>query len=109
MIEIEAVRADVAAACRELASRGLVKGTAGNVSVRVDDGIAITATGATFESLTSDHVIIVDHDGRVVHGELAPTSELELHLPRYRDAGVGAVVHTHAPDAVAVGLVTDEL
>ncbi|HJQ41846.1 MAG TPA: class II aldolase/adducin family protein, partial [Jatrophihabitantaceae bacterium] len=40
---------------------------------------------------------------------LAPTSEMELHLPRYRDAGVGAVVHTHAPDAVAVGLVTDEL
>jgi L-fuculose-phosphate aldolase len=77
--------------------------------VRVEEGVAITATGAAFETITAEQVVVVDAGGEVVEGDLAPTSELELHLAVYRGTGAGAVVHTHAPDAVAVGLVTDEL
>jgi L-fuculose-phosphate aldolase len=102
-------RGEIAAACRRLAADGLVIGTAGNVSVRVDDVIAITATGAAFEQMTADDVSIVDASGQVVLGSLAPTSELELHLGIYRDFGAGAVVHTHAPMATAVGCVVDVL
>lgn len=99
----------VADACRELAQQGLVKGTAGNISVRVDDMHAVTATGARFESMTAEQVVLVDDTGKIVDGELAPTSELDLHLGIYRDLDAGAVVHTHAPLATAVGLVVDEL
>jgi L-fuculose-phosphate aldolase len=103
-------RARVARACRQLAERGLVIGTAGNVSARVAAGlIAVTATGAKFETITEDEVTIVADDGTVRAGELAPTSELDLHLGIYRRFGSGAVVHTHAPVATAVGLVVDEL
>ena len=102
-------RDEIVDACRQLAAHGLVKGTAGNVSVRVGGGFAITATGAAFETLTADEVVVVDAGGAVIDGGLAPASELELHLAVYRDTGAGAVVHTHAPSAVAVGLVTDEL
>lgn len=103
------VRAGVAEACRALAAQGLVKGTAGNVSVRVGGGIAITATGAVFADATADDVVIVDADRIVVVGGLAPSTELELHLAAYEDEAVGAVVHTHAPAAVAVSLVSDRL
>ncbi|MGV9680177.1 class II aldolase/adducin family protein [Nocardia sp. NPDC003482] len=102
-------RAEVAAACRRLAEAGLLIGTAGNVSVRVDDLIAITATGTVLGRLTADEVTVVDPDGAVVAGGLAPTSELLLHLGIYRDFPVRAVVHTHAPRAIALGLVRDEL
>lgn len=109
MNELDDVREQVAAAGRSLAARGLVIGTAGNVSVRVRDRIAITATGAPFEELTADLVTVVGLDGAIEHGQYAPTSELDLHLGVYRRFGSSAVVHTHAPVATSVGLVVDEL
>ncbi len=109
MTDLDTARAQVVAACRKLADDGLVIGSAGNVSVRVGDRIAVTATGARFEQLTAEHVTVVDLDGTVAAGELAPTSEIDLHLGIYREYGAGAVVHTHSPIGVAVGLVVDEL
>ncbi|WP_327319461.1 class II aldolase/adducin family protein [Streptomyces sp. NBC_01235] len=102
-------RAAVADACRRLGAAGLLIGTAGNVSMRVEDRVAITATGAVLARLTPDQVTVVDLDGDVVAGTLRPTSELELHLGVYRRYGTGAVVHTHAPMATAVSCVIDEL
>ncbi|SIR90082.1 class II aldolase/adducin family protein [Microbacterium sp. RURRCA19A] len=109
MTDADAVRAAIADACRALAADGLVKGTAGNVSARVDGGVAITATGVVFAEATIDDVSVVDGGGRVVAGSLAPSSELGLHLAAYADEAVGAVVHTHAPGAIAVSLVSDRL
>ena len=102
-------RTAVADACRRLGAEGLLIGTAGNVSVRVEDRVAITATGAVLAELTPDQVTVVDLDGKIVDGTLRPTSELDLHLGVYHRYGSGAVVHTHAPLATAVGLVLDEL
>ena len=84
-------------------------GTAGNVSVRADELVAVTPTGAVLEQLTADDVAVVDLDGDQVDGELAPTSELGLHLGAYRRYGAGAVVHAHAPMGTALGCVLDEL
>ncbi|MER7561469.1 class II aldolase/adducin family protein [Streptomyces sp. NPDC097941] len=102
-------RAAVADACRRLGAEGLLIGTAGNVSVRVEDRVAITATGAILAELTPDQVTVVDLDGEIVAGGLLPTSELDLHLGVYRHYGTAAVVHTHAPMATALSLVLDEL
>ncbi|MFF0730963.1 class II aldolase/adducin family protein [Streptomyces chartreusis] len=102
-------RAAVAEACRRLGAEGLLIGTAGNVSTRVDERVAITATGAVLAELTPDQVTVVDLDGTVVAGTLEPTSELDLHLGVYRRYGTGAVVHTHAPMATALSCVLDEL
>ena len=102
-------RAAVADACRRLGAEGLLIDTAGNVSVRVADRVAVTATGAVLAELTEDQVTVVDLDGKLVAGTLEPTSELDLHLGVYRRYGTGAVVHTHAPMATALSLVLDEL
>jgi L-fuculose-phosphate aldolase len=95
-------REKVAEASRRLAADGLVLGTAGNVSAREGDRVAITPTGAVLADLRAEQVSVVDMDGRLVGGELAPTSELDLHLGVYRRFHAGAVVHTHAPMATAI-------
>ena len=104
---LEREREQVAAACRHLAAERLVVGTAGNVSARAGDRVAISATGAVLADATPEHVTVVDMEGRVVDGELAPTSELELHLGVYHRYDAGAVVHTHAPMATALSCVLD--
>jgi L-fuculose-phosphate aldolase len=103
------LREEVATACRRLAGAGLVVGTAGNVSAREADRIAITSTGAVLSGLGTHEVTVVGPDGGVLEGELAPTSELALHLGVYERFGAGAVVHTHAPIATALSCVIDEL
>jgi L-fuculose-phosphate aldolase len=86
-----------------------VLGTAGNVSARTGDNVAVTPTGADLSKLEPSQVTTVDLEGHVVAGELEPTSELGLHLGVYRRYGAGAVVHTHAPMATALSCVLDEL
>jgi L-fuculose-phosphate aldolase len=106
---VEAARVAVAEASRTLAAEGLVRGTGGNVSARVGELVAITPTGARLESLQAAQVTVVDLNGAVVAGDLAPSSEIGLHLDVLAHCGAGAVVHTHAPMATAVGTVIDEL
>lgn len=98
-------REQVAAASRRLAAEGLVPGTAGNVSARLEDRVAITPTGAVLAELEAGDVSVVDLGGNQVGGTLAPTSELDLHLGVYRRYNAGAVVHTHAPMATAIACV----
>jgi L-fuculose-phosphate aldolase len=109
MNTLSAEREMVAAACRRLASEGLVPGTAGNASMRSGDHVAITPTGAVLGELEPEQVTVVDLGGEVVDGSLAPTSEIDLHLGVYERLGAGAVVHTHAPMATAIACVLDEL
>lgn len=99
----------MAEAANRLAAEGLVLGTAGNVSERDGDLVAITPTGAVLADLKPEQVAVVDLEGKQVGGELAPTSEIALHLGVYRRYDAGAVVHTHAPMATALGCVLDEL
>jgi L-fuculose-phosphate aldolase len=102
-------REQVAAAARRLASEGLALGTAGNVSARDGERIAVTPTGAPLARLEPTEVTVVNLDGQVLAGDLEPTSELELHLGVYSRYDAGAVVHTHAPMATALSCVLDEL
>jgi L-fuculose-phosphate aldolase len=103
------LREAVAAAARTLAAEKLVIGTAGNVSARAGELVAITPTGAVLERLTADQVAVVDLDGHQTGGDLQPSSELALHLGVYRRYPAGGVVHTHAPMATALACAIDEL
>jgi L-fuculose-phosphate aldolase len=108
-MQLADLRENVAAACRRLAAEGLVHATAGNVSAREGDLIAITPTGARLEELRAEDVAVVDRSGGLVDGPLAPTSELELHLGVVERFGAGSVVHTHAPFATALSCVLEEV
>src|SRR3954462_11860711 len=107
-VTFDTEREALADACRTLASRGLVLGTAGNLSVRAGEQVVVTPTGCTFESVSPDDMSVGELEGDVLEG--APTSELGLHLGVYRAMDwTGAVVHTHSPMATALGCVLDEL
>jgi L-fuculose-phosphate aldolase len=106
---LDDARRAVARACHGLAGEGLLIGTAGNVSVRAGEHVAVTATGIELGRAEPADVTVVDLSGAVIAGDFAPTSELELHLGIYHRYRAGAVVHTHSPQATAVSLVLDEL
>ena len=112
------LREEVAAAARRLAEAGLLVGTAGNVSAREGDRIAVTGTGVVLAGCGPEQVTVVSPTGEVLEGDLVPTSELDLHLAVHagaRGAGASAdergpaVVHTHAPYSTAVACVLVEL
>ena len=105
-----AAREHVAWAARRLAAQGLVLGTAGNISERVDgDQVAISPTGAPLEELTADQVCVIDLEGQLVDGEFEPTSEVSLHVGVYQRYDAGSVVHTHSPMATALSCALDEV
>jgi L-fuculose-phosphate aldolase len=95
------LRAALAEAAREVARRGLVTGTAGNVSVRDGAQLLVTPTGRDLATLAAEDIVALDAEGRVAgHGR--PTSEWRLHhAVLAARPGLAAVVHTHSPAATA--------
>ena len=106
---LEKERRDVVETCLFMQSNGLIVGTAGNVSIRVDDKIAISPSGVPYETMTAEDVVVFSMDGERVDGVLEPSSELPLHLSVYRETAAKAVTHNHAPASTALGLVVDEI
>ncbi len=103
------VREGLVAAGRRLAQLGLIAGTEGNLSARVDpERIVVTPTSVAKGELTPDDLVLLE----VATGEAppglgpddlggAPTSELGMHLALYRRPYVEAVIHAHPPYATA--------
>jgi L-fuculose-phosphate aldolase len=102
-------REAVADASRHLAEKGLVIGTAGNISARSGDLVAVTPTGADLGTLTADQITVIDLDGNVVDGDLAPTSEVPLHTGIYAATDALAVTHAHAMASTALSCSHSEL
>ncbi|GGT28498.1 class II aldolase/adducin family protein [Streptomyces atratus] len=99
----------VVTTARRTAADGLVVGTSGNVSVRVGGTVLVTPSGVPYDRLRPEDAVGVDLEGNRVLGELAPTSELPLHLAVYRNSDAAAVVHTHAVHATAVSTLVPEV
>jgi L-fuculose-phosphate aldolase len=107
---LTAAREAIVTTCQELSRAGLVVGTAGNVSVRQGDLVAVTPSGVRYATLTPDLVGVHRLDGSPVEAPLAATSELPLHLAVYAARPeAGAVVHTHSPAATALSALVDEV
>lgn len=102
-------REAVATASRHLAEEGLVIGTAGNISARNGDLVAVTPTGADLGTVTAEMVTVIDLDGAIVDGDLAPTSEVPLHTGIYAATDAQAITHAHAMASTAVACCLDEL
>jgi L-fuculose-phosphate aldolase len=77
--------------------------------MRAGEHVVVTPTGGVFGAMHAEQMAVVDRNGKLVDGPLAPTSELALHLLLYERVDAGAVVHTHAPYATALSCVVDEV
>ena len=102
--DLESLRAEVCEANLEVVRRGLVLYTFGNASgISREQGlVAIKPSGVPYETLRPEHLVITDLDGRIVEGNLKPSSDLPTHLALYRAfPAIGGVVHTHSRYATA--------
>ena len=105
---LERLKESVCAMNRRICDEGLVRWTMGNVSGRdfETDLVVIKPSGIAFEDLAPGAMIVVDLEGNVVEGELAPSVDMPTHLVIYRARpDVGGVVHTHSNFATAFATV----
>jgi L-ribulose-5-phosphate 4-epimerase len=101
---IATLRREVCALHAELTRYQLVIWTAGNVSARVPgrDLLVIKPSGVSYDDLTPENMVVCDLYGRVVEGDLAPSSDTDAQAYVYRHMpDVGGVVHTHSTYATA--------
>ena len=88
----------------EIKRQNLAIYTWGNVSAfDPDKGVfAIKPSGVPYENLSPESMVVVDLDGKIVEGELKPSSDTETHRVLYREfQGIRGVTHTHSPYALA--------
>jgi len=93
---------------RKLATEGYLKGTGGNISVRVtgEDALAITPSNQDYFTITPDDVCVYRFDGTKIYGEMKPSIEMGFHSAVYQvRPDVGCVMHTHQDFASAIALI----
>lgn len=88
---------------QRLYDRGMIAGTEGNISVRLDDDrIMVTPSGLAKGRLSPDDMVIVDSNGKHLQGRSKASSELLMHLFVYKNRPeIAACVHSHPPYATA--------
>ena len=98
------VREEICRVGASLFARGYVHATAGNISVRLDDGFLITPTDACLGTLDPARLARLDAQGRQTDGDRA-SKTLALHRRIYAaDAGARCVIHSHSTHLVALTL-----
>ena len=99
------IRAEIVDVCHKIYNNGWVASNDGNVSVLMENNIAIcTPTGVSKGIITPDMLIKVDINGNKLEGEkeLNPSSEIKMHLDILKNKpGVNSVVHAHPPYGTA--------
>ena len=102
---LEQLKQDVWAANMQLPDLGLVLFTWGNVSgIDRDRGlVVIKPSGVSYSEMKPEDMVVVDlTSGKVVEGNLRPSSDTPTHLELYRNfEEVGGVVHPHSRWATA--------
>jgi L-fuculose-phosphate aldolase len=96
---VDDARGGVLAAAKDMLRRGLVEGTAGNISARQRDGtIVITPAAIDYAEMELDDLVVVDARGETLAAKdgRAPSSERMLHMACLRAFDdVGGVIHSH--------------
>jgi len=88
-------------AAQQMAQKGLVVGTSGNVSMRLKDPsgrelLAITPNARYYDLLNVNDIVVADFEGQNVEGELAISIEKMMHIGIYKARKkVNAIIHTH--------------
>ena len=86
-------------AAKDMLRRGLVEGTAGNISARRSDGnIVVTPSSVDYRDMQLDDLVLIDPQGAVLHAadSRSPSSEAKLHLACYQAFDdIGSVIHSH--------------
>ncbi|MBQ5979682.1 MAG: L-ribulose-5-phosphate 4-epimerase [Bacteroidales bacterium] len=101
---LEELKEKVCKANLELVRHGLVLFTWGNASAidRPSGLVVIKPSGVSYDDMKPSDMVVVDLEGKVVEGNLRPSSDTPTHVVLYKAfPGIGGVVHTHSTYATA--------
>jgi L-fuculose-phosphate aldolase len=114
--ELLAARDQLADYAARLLDDGLAVGSAGNLSVRAGEVVAITPSGVPYADMRPDDICLVTlvgdqlpDDGLDGRSTETPSSETPMHLAIYATTSAAAVVHTHSPEVIALSASRPEL
>lgn len=107
----QTAREKVYNAGKKLLSEGLVAGTWGNVSIRINDlQMVITPSGRPYEELEPGEMVLVNYHTQEYTGSIKPSSEYKLHTEIYKTRKeINAVIHTHQMNASTVAAARREI
>lgn len=106
-MDFEKYKKNVVEAAGQIAKSGLVKGTWGNVSCRIEnmEAMAITPSGVDYFTMKYQDVVVINFKGEILSSNLKPSIETNLHLEIYKDRpDVNAIVHTHSDYCTAFAI-----
>lgn len=101
---LESLKEKVWKANLDLVKNKLVLFTWGNVSEidRASGLVVIKPSGVEYDGMKPDDMVVVDLNGKVVEGDLRPSSDTPTHLEFYKAfPEIGGVTHTHSTFATA--------
>ena len=103
-MELEDIKREVLETSIKMSEMGLVAGTWGNISARVDKRyIIITPSGMSYNVLKPEDMVLANINDLSYEGKLKPSIELPLHAGIYKARSeINAVIHTHSPCASSV-------
>jgi len=110
-MDIQEAKQKIWEAGKRLLAEGLVKGTWGNISLRVDpETMVITPSGREYQDLKPEEMVEVNILTFEYKGKIKPSSEFKMHaeiLKKRKE--INAVVHTHPPSASTVAAARREV
>jgi L-ribulose-5-phosphate 4-epimerase len=101
---LEELKKEVCKANLDLVKYGLVIFTWGNVSGidREKELVVIKPSGVSYDNMKPEHMVVLDLNGKVIEGQLNPSSDTATHLELYKKfKNIGGIVHTHSKFAVS--------
>ncbi|MHA2100340.1 MAG: class II aldolase/adducin family protein [Candidatus Kariarchaeaceae archaeon] len=109
--KINQIRNLVCESGRRMRSTGLVAGTWGNVSIRLDeDNMVITPSGIDYENAMPMDMATMNIQTLQWEGNRKPSSEAKLHAQIYKERkNINAVIHTHSMNASTVAAARREV
>jgi L-fuculose-phosphate aldolase len=107
--ELRESREQLVTYSNRLLDDGLAIGSAGNISARIDDVVAITPSGIPYRAMRPGHVCAISLDGTELEAPEVPSSETPMHLAIYSATSARAIVHTHSPEVIALSAACAEL
>jgi L-ribulose-5-phosphate 4-epimerase len=105
---LEKIKEELLKLHMELPKNNLVMWTGGNVSARDPETglVVIKASGIRYEEMTTEHMVVLDLNGKVVEGKFKPSSDVFSHIYIYKNRlDINGVVHTHSRYATAFAAV----
>ncbi|MFL2656063.1 MAG: class II aldolase/adducin family protein [Burkholderiaceae bacterium] len=97
-------------ACNKISRLGLIKGSSGNLSLRIDtERYLLTSSGCSLEHLKDQDIVTMSIDGKIISGE-NPSSEWMIHGDLYKErSDIRSIVHTHSKYVCVLACLHKEL